>query len=91
MKKLTNTLFALSLAGLSCVASAQSNEATSKEHSEKKDNIETIEVVGRKTLGRLQIEVTENAFEVANIFNQYITDEDLRLICEKKKLSLIHI
>jgi signal transduction protein with GAF and PtsI domain len=75
----------LFLLGLSQALLAQEADKESST-SRKKENVETIQIVGRKTISRLRIELAENAFEVADLFNQFIKDEDLRFTCKKKKL-----
>lgn len=85
-KKLINLTAIIALTGLSYIANAQQEETVESQTGEKKDDVETIEVIGRKTLNNLRIEVEQNALNLANVFNQYIDDPDLRFICEKKQL-----
>lgn len=76
-------LYTLLTIGLTHTVLAQESD---KPKSRKKENVETIQVLGRKTISRLRIELAENAFEVADLFNQFITDEDLQFKCKKTKL-----
>jgi hypothetical protein len=85
-KKLISLAAFIALIGFNCGAYAQQKEDSDQQTSGKRDDIETIEVIGRKSLNRLRLEVEENALTLANVFNAYIDDPDLRFICEKKQL-----